>query len=126
MHLGMLPCLRAAGWLSSLQPLIGRLAGPQLGVEAARFDALSPAGGWLHVHCNVLDLDEGRCVEGAARELRTQLHSLAGRQDWSLRVHHVERVKWCGPDCLTGCMLTCIAACLASSRLCWTVAVTLG
>ena len=61
--------------------------------------ALRPAGGWLHVHANV-DVSAGGDEEGAwaARLLESlrECAAAAGRR-WTLRLVHLERVKWFAP-----------------------------
>lgn len=57
---------------------------------------LRPGGGWLHVHAN--RAEEG--VATYAEELEGALATLAaeaGRQGWSFKVRHVERVKSYAP-----------------------------
>ncbi len=45
------------------------------------------AGGWLHIHENVLDADEGRWVEEEARErLQDLVRRLPGRALWFAHV----------------------------------------
>ena len=54
------------------------------------------AGGWLHIHENVLDSEE----KNFTAQLPGMLQGLAvglGREGWGAEVRHVERVKWYAP-----------------------------
>ena len=59
--------------------------------------ALRPEGGWLHVHANIgaSEADEAAWCEALLRTL-ARLAADAGRE-WTLRVAHLERVKWYAP-----------------------------
>ncbi|GFR52770.1 hypothetical protein Agub_g15381, partial [Astrephomene gubernaculifera] len=75
--------------------LLGLLPSSRGGWEAA-VRALKPdRGGWLHLHHNVTDREEAGWLADTMRELR-RLAGQAGRA-WSVRLHHVERVKWYAP-----------------------------
>jgi tRNA wybutosine-synthesizing protein 3 len=54
------------------------------------------AGGWLHIHENVRDVEE----KDFAARLPDTLKELAagvGHEEWVAEVRHVERVKWYAP-----------------------------
>lgn len=62
----------------------------------AALAALRPAsGGWLHVHANVTDSDEGRWVAATVAELQ-RLAAAAG-VPLACRAARLERVKWYAP-----------------------------
>ncbi|KAG2492262.1 hypothetical protein HYH03_009502 [Edaphochlamys debaryana] len=74
--------------------LLGLLPSSRGGWEAA-VRALKPEGGWLHLHHNVTDREEGAWAQACLGELE-ELARSAGR-DWELRLAHLERVKWYAP-----------------------------
>lgn len=55
-----------------------------------------PAGGWLHIHQNVKDSEEGDWCAAAMRRLEAIAQQQLGRR-LRCRLHHVERVKWYAP-----------------------------
>lgn len=57
--------------------------------------ALRPEGGFLHVHNNVKDVEEASWIDYLVSSLKT-MSSVLG-QHWTIRVVHVERVKWYAP-----------------------------
>lgn len=73
--LGLLPSSRT-GWATALR-------------------ALKPAGGWLHVHENVLDKQAAAITDGIVQELQALADAM--HRGWALRCTHIERVKWYAP-----------------------------